>query len=1032
MLTQLTAAIHYSVRLFCLMTIFTAVPSHAAERSFNNDYEIAVFCGATALSALPASEGDERVDANEANAILSYVRHWFTLAITHGTAMGLTDAAIMDEVNQQNAALSEGYKVGEAPFYDLNVCDAPNRHSLWLSVPATSNSEKAHIPRSGPIRLDRLADDREIDIFRSLSGRLRADYAHIDVKRALIGDVRILALQHAVAEMATTGDRAETGALNLSLARAFRSREIGVAALNVGHAIDGYKVAAEQLDPAQIEWGLARQGTCFSYLMHVVGDRSDNLEFAIAACQEALPALDRPETRAQWANAQLVLAGALSDRVRGSRALNLENAITADRAALSVRSRESAPSDWAVAQSNLGVHLSIRLIGDPQENIEAAIEAFNAAATIITREDSPSAWAVLQNNLAPLIMKRERGGKEVNQAHSIEMLQALLAMPEVTGSLRSAVNYNLGENYRHRIAGAQHDNLEQAVRYYRQAVLGNPLGQRWPITAGHALGNALIALGRYEEALDALLIASRATESLIGPGINEAQLRDVISDAGDIYVLSAFAASKLNDNRRALMLLSEGKARMLFTELAADDLDLSLSEMSEIRKLRAELQKQEAALEHLVRSDISGLSTDTELLEELNSIRQRVLILYDKGTRSQLAQPSPEEVVLQGSLIAPIVSQFGTIILVATQGRAIMAHEIPELDRDQMNLMTNSEAGGSLTWRGTRDTEIIDIAIDNALQKIQPLMGATIGAGIRSALDSAGVAKGSSVYVMPDGAYALLPISLARDDVTGHTLLEDYEISFIPNLAALDASLRRIASSKKASLAVLTPPTDTDIIYASIEGGLVEARFDATSRVGWSDTNKVELLQNLGSMTYWHFATHGTFDWDDPRQSGVFTGGSNDKLTLADLLESRKRIGAPRLVVLSACDTGLSDIGHNPDEFTGLPTGFLFAGAAGVVASLWQVNDISTTLLMSKFYELHRNEHQRPAQALRAAQIWLKNATLSDLLTYVEVNHAAGNISSDQASIMAEDLPSAGPSEELLAKPFLGPRYWGAFVLYGV
>lgn len=78
-----------------------------------------------------------------------------------------------------------------------------------------------------------------------------------------------------------------------------------------------------------------------------------------------------------------------------------------------------------------------------------------------------------------------------------------------------------------------------------------------------------------------------------------------------------------------------------------------------------------------------------------------------------------------------------------------------------------------------------------------------------------------------------------------------------------------------------------------------------------------------------------------------------------------------RLVVLSACQTGM--VGTRlPDEVVGLPAGWLQAGAAGVVASLWPVSDRATLALMIKFYELHVLDTLEPVDALWLAQRWLR------------------------------------------------------------
>jgi CHAT domain-containing protein len=57
------------------------------------------------------------------------------------------------------------------------------------------------------------------------------------------------------------------------------------------------------------------------------------------------------------------------------------------------------------------------------------------------------------------------------------------------------------------------------------------------------------------------------------------------------------------------------------------------------------------------------------------------------------------------------------------------------------------------------------------------------------------------------------------------------------------------------------------------------------------------------------------------------------------------------------------------EGLVGLTRGFLYAGAARVVVSLWSVDDSATASLMVGFYKGMLKNGMRPADALRAAQI---------------------------------------------------------------
>ncbi len=132
------------------------------------------------------------------------------------------------------------------------------------------------------------------------------------------------------------------------------------------------------------------------------------------------------------------------------------------------------------------------------------------------------------------------------------------------------------------------------------------------------------------------------------------------------------------------------------------------------------------------------------------------------------------------------------------------------------------------------------------------------------------------------------------------------------------------------------------------------------------------LSSELSQYRYLHFATHGYLDSERAGLSALVLslvdeqGKSQDGFLRAHELYN---LNLPaELVVLSACQTGLGKQ-IKGEGMIGLTRGFMHAGAARVVVSLWNVNDKATSELMASFYQKMLKEKQAPAAALRAAQV---------------------------------------------------------------
>ncbi|WP_084963832.1 CHAT domain-containing protein [Thermoactinospora rubra] len=178
-----------------------------------------------------------------------------------------------------------------------------------------------------------------------------------------------------------------------------------------------------------------------------------------------------------------------------------------------------------------------------------------------------------------------------------------------------------------------------------------------------------------------------------------------------------------------------------------------------------------------------------------------------------------------------------------------------------------------------------------------------------------------------------------------------------------------VAASARAWHAARRPPCSRPPLVAACDGpglrhaaGEVRAVLETHRRTRRVAARRAEVLGALGQADVVHLAAHGVFDARSPLLSSVAL--DDGALMAYDLLSLDR---APRLVVLSACDTGMARI---PAE--GAPLGlagtFLSRGAGCVVAGLVPVPDEETADLMRAFHALLALGRP-PAEALAEAAV---------------------------------------------------------------
>ncbi len=267
--------------------------------------------------------------------------------------------------------------------------------------------------------------------------------------------------------------------------------------------------------------------------------------------------------------------------------------------------------------------------------------------------------------------------------------------------------------------------------------------------------------------------------------------------------------------------------------------------------------------------------------------------------------------------------------------------------------------------------------------------------------------KTRQLLISPDGALNLLPFAALVDE-RSRFLVENYAISYLGSGRDL-LRLDRRGPAPGAPLVVANPnfdnavfvaqgtPADTrrggeiptdlgqlryDPLPATAEEARAIARLLPAARVLTGKAATEDALKQAKSPSILHIATHGFFLEAAPQsaqnpllRSGLALAGFNKRTSgdgdgaLTALEISGLDLRSTRLVVLSACETGLGEVASGEGVY-GLKRALTLAGAESQLLSLWQVADEATRDLMVQYYRQLQQQAGR-SEGLRRAQLAL-------------------------------------------------------------
>ena len=280
------------------------------------------------------------------------------------------------------------------------------------------------------------------------------------------------------------------------------------------------------------------------------------------------------------------------------------------------------------------------------------------------------------------------------------------------------------------------------------------------------------------------------------------------------------------------------------------------------------------------------------------------------------------------------------------------------------------------------------------------------------------------LLVSPDGELNLIPFGALVDEA-GRYLIQKYSISYVTSgrdllrarissqsreqpmiIAAPSFDAKKDSSDRSLSPHESTAPVRSidfsNVRFSPLPGTASEAmalgRIFPTGKLVIGDEATEETLKRVSGVRILHVATHGYFlsnqmlpraegrdvgltnnaavnSLENPLlRSGIVLAGANDRMggggedgILTALEAAGLDLWGTKLVVLSACETGIGEI-KNGEGVYGLRRAIVLAGAESQVMSLWQVSDQATRDLMVAYYQQLKMGQGR-GEGLRTVQL---------------------------------------------------------------
>jgi CHAT domain-containing protein/tetratricopeptide (TPR) repeat protein len=851
-----------------------------------------------------------------------------------------------------------------------------------------------------------------------------------------------------------------------NLGLAYSNLPTGDLTENLKEAIRCYdkslKIITPETEPSKYALIMNNRGVAFDQFL--IGDLDENRLNAIQCYDEALRFRKPEKSPLDYAmtieNKGIALAGL---RI-GDRDKNLFDAISCFLLGLKFYSAKKTPSEYARIMGNLGNAYSDLQEVPNTNNIKIAIEYFDEALKYYTPENAPFEYANMMNSRGLAYLEIPTGDRSLDLTEAIRCFDEALKIftPDKFPIKYGETMFKRGLAFSKVPTENRFSDTAGAIRCYNESLKfltleTAPSGNR---DAYRSLAEIFFSQENWEAADAMYYFAIQAGEILFQSGHREESKASEIANNNLFYRNAAFTIARLGDPNRAFLTLEQGKTRVL-----SETLKIRIPRQKGIPDdVWSNFQKAGAnfRLSQIAARQDSFFSTNKKIdYSLLSTICYRYLEIAIKDVRRYkptfLKKPefSDYRVLLTDDHIAIVsfaITEQGSFAFVMKKDTdGIILVELPFTHSKLVKLLNEKDAQNkfvdgwlvmyqryreNLLRRGTAN--ISDEEIKNSRKSWMATMNQVL---IELGKDLIGPVIATlppaidHIIFLPAGELFLLPLHAALLDENTR-VCDHYTVSYAPSADILLDIETYIPNSKEVNLYLVVNPgkKQGDLPFSYCEGISIVDIFKDSLVPEPEECTKKNVISGMPGREYLHFSCHGEYNWYNPLGSGLSL--SDYPLILDDLIRGNLDLSSSRLVTLSACETGIVDvIRGSPEEYSGLPSGFIVAGVPCVIGSLWTVTDISTAILIENFYYNHIKENMNIPDALRAAQDHVRKMYAGDVADYIR--------KCCQKSMKKLDEGRRHEMERHISfykkiaqnhpekKPFEHPYYWAAFQVIG-